>query len=50
VGPLNLSAQLEVRPDVLRPIAWACEQPVNPDGSITIELKGTSDQGWRKGV
>jgi hypothetical protein len=50
VGRLNLSAQLEIRPGVMRPIAWACEQPVNPDGSITIELKDTNDRGWRKGV
>jgi hypothetical protein len=50
VGRLNLSAQLEIRPGVMRPIAWACEQPVNPDGSITIELKDANDRGWRKGV
>ena len=50
VGRLNLSAQLEIRPGVLRPIAWACEQPINPDGSITIELKDANDRGWRKGV
>jgi hypothetical protein len=50
VGPLKLSAQLEIRPGVLRPTAWACEQPVNPDGSITIELKDANDRGWRKGV
>jgi hypothetical protein len=50
VGRLNLSAQLEVRPGVLRPISWACEQPINPDGSITIELKDANDRGWRKGV
>ena len=50
VGRLNLSAQLEIRPGVLRPVAWACEQPVNADGSITIELKDENDRGWRKGV
>jgi hypothetical protein len=49
-GKLNLSAQLEVRSGVKKAIAWACEQPVNPDGSITIELKGENDRGWRKGV
>src|SRR3954471_2374831 len=31
-GRFHLSAQLEVRPDVLRPVAWTCEQPLNPDG------------------
>jgi hypothetical protein len=45
-----LSAQLEIRPGVKRPVAWACEQPVNPDGSITIDIKAASDPGWRKGV
>jgi len=49
-GKLNLSAQLEIRSGVKKPIAWACEQPVNADGSITLELKGESDRGWRKGV
>jgi len=49
-GKLNLSAQLEIRSGVKKPIAWACEQPVNPDGSITVELKGENDRGWRKGV
>ena len=49
-GKLNLSAQLEIRSGVKKPIAWACEQPVNPDGSITMELKGENDRGWRKGV
>ena len=49
-GHLNLSAQLEIRSGVKKTIAWACEQPVNPDGSITVELKGQNDRGWRKGV
>ena len=50
VGKVLLSAQLEIRPGVKKPVAWACEQPVNPDGSITVELKSESDAGWRKGV
>jgi hypothetical protein len=49
-GKLHLSAQLEVRPGVKKPVAWACEQPVNEDGSISIELKAADDRGWRKGV
>jgi hypothetical protein len=49
-GKLNLSAQLEIRPGTMRPVAWACEQPLNPDGSINIELKNANDHGWRKGV
>ena len=50
LGKINLSAQLEIRPGVKKAIAWACEQPVNEDGSITIELKPENDRGWRKGV
>ena len=49
-GALRLSASLEIRPGVLRPVAWACEQPVNADGSITIKLKPNDDPKWRKGV
>ena len=49
-GKVDLSAHLEIRPGVKKPIAWACEQAVNPNGSITIELKGENDKGWRKGV
>jgi hypothetical protein len=50
VGPVHLSAELEVRPGVLKPVAWACEQPLNPDASITIEVKKDDDRRWRKGV
>jgi len=49
-GQVHLSAQLEVRPGVLKPVAWACEQPVNPDGSVAIDVKRHDDPGWRKGV
>ena len=49
-GKLQLSAELEIRPGVKKPVAWACEQPVNTDGSITIEMKDADDRGWRKGV
>jgi hypothetical protein len=50
IGKLNLSARIELRPGVVKPVAWACEQPLNSDGSITIELKEANDRGWRKGV
>jgi hypothetical protein len=49
-GPVNLSAELEIRTGVLQQVAWACQQPLNPDGSITIEVKKNDDPGWRKGV
>jgi hypothetical protein len=44
VGNLHLSAQLEVRPGILRPVAWVCEQ------SAIVPVKGDNDPGWRKGV
>ena len=49
-GALNLSAQLEIRAGVLKPVAWTCEQPLNADGSITLDVKRDDDPGWRKGV
>jgi hypothetical protein len=44
VGNLHLSAQLEMRPGILRPVAWACEQPA------IFPVKRGNDPGWRKGV
>lgn len=49
-GKLHLAAQLELRPGVFRRVAWACEQPLNPDGTITIDTRRADDPGWRKGV
>jgi hypothetical protein len=49
-GAVEISALLEVRPGVTRPVAWACEQPLNANGSITVELKAENDPHWRKGV
>jgi hypothetical protein len=49
-GRVHLSVQLEVRPGVKKPVAWACEQPVRPDGSLAVDLKDEKDRGWRKGV
>ena len=49
-GQVHLSAELEIRSGVLRSVAWACEQPLNQDGSITVEVKTNDDPGWRKGV
>jgi hypothetical protein len=50
IGKANLSAEIEVRPGVLKPIAWACEQPRNADGSISIEIKPMDDPNWRKAI
>jgi hypothetical protein len=49
-GKVHLSAEIEMRPTVLKPLAWACEQPVNPDGSISIEVKAMDDPKWRKAI
>jgi hypothetical protein len=35
---------------VVRPVRWACAQPTNEDGSLTVRLKRHSDADWRKGV
>ena len=45
-----LTAEIEIRPGVLRPVAWASEQSLNADGSITVQLQGENAPGWRKGV
>jgi hypothetical protein len=49
-GALHLSAELEVRPGVLKRVAWTCEQPLDADGSIVLDVKRGDDPGWRKGV
>lgn len=49
-GKVNLSAEIELRPGVIKPIAWACEQPLNEDGSISIDVKRPDDRGFRKAV
>jgi hypothetical protein len=46
---IRLRAEIEVK-GVRRPVRWACHQPTNPDGSLTIRLKKGSDANWRKGV
>jgi hypothetical protein len=50
VGTVHLSAEIELRPGVLKSIAWACEQPVNKDGSISVDVKKMDDRGWRKAI
>jgi hypothetical protein len=49
-GPVRLSAQLEIKPGNVRPVHWACQGPLNEDGSLTVGLKLANDPGWRKGV
>jgi hypothetical protein len=50
VGKVHLSAEIEIRPGVLKPVAWACEQPGNADGSISIDVKKMDDPDWRKAI
>ncbi len=46
---LKLRAEIETK-GIRRPVHWACEQPLHPDGSLTIDLKSFNARGWRKGV
>jgi hypothetical protein len=49
-GDLRLRAEIETRGGARRPVQWACAQPLNGDGSLTVTLKKMSDPGWLKGV
>ncbi|HEY3380907.1 MAG TPA: hypothetical protein VGK32_04020 [Vicinamibacterales bacterium] len=46
---LRLRAELDTG-EVRRPVRWACSQPLNADGSLTIRLLGRGDPAWRKGI
>ena len=46
---LKIRGEIETR-GVRRPLRWSTAQPLNPDGSYTIQLKNFDDRGWRKGV
>jgi hypothetical protein len=46
---LRLRAELETHA-IRRPVRWACAQPLNEDGSLTIRLKRHDERGWRKGM
>lgn len=46
---LKLRAEIETK-GILRKVQWACAQPLNEDGSLTIQLKSFDDKGWRKGI
>jgi hypothetical protein len=50
IGTINLLAEIEIRPGVVKPIAWACEQPLNQDGSISIRIRPMNDPNWRKAI
>jgi hypothetical protein len=46
---LKVRAEIETK-GIHRPVTWACAQPLNPDGSFTIQLKTFDEPGWRKGI
>ena len=46
---LKLRAAIETK-GVRRPVAWACAQPLDPDGAFSFQLKPFQAEGWRKGV
>jgi hypothetical protein len=47
---LILRGEIEAKAGVRHPIRWACAQPLNADGSISVQLKSDADKDWRKGV
>lgn len=48
--PVFFSASIECKGGVRRPVQWACEQPLEPDGSYRVLVKKQSDNDWRKGI
>jgi hypothetical protein len=50
LGTIDILAEIEIRPGMLRTVAWACEQPLNPDGSISVKVRPMNDPGWRKSI
>lgn len=44
-----LRAEVETN-GVRRPVRWACAQPLQADGGLSIRLKRHDDSDWRKGV
>jgi hypothetical protein len=46
---VRLRAELEVK-GARRPVRWACEQPLEPDGALVVRLKKHDEPDWRKGI
>jgi hypothetical protein len=46
---VRLRGEIETR-GVVRPLRWACAQPLNADGSLDVPLMAYDDPRWRKGV
>lgn len=47
---VHVRAEIECKNGVRRPVRWACEQPLQADGSLAIRLKSMQDSDWRKNV
>ena len=47
---VRILAEVETKGGIRRPVKWACAQPTNADGSLTIQLIRKDDKRWRKGV
>ena len=47
---VHLAAGIETKAGIRRPVRWACEQPLEQDGSLRIEVKRQEDRDWRKGI
>ena len=46
----KISAEIETKAGIRRPVNWATAQPCNTDGSLRFELLRHDDKRWRKGV
>ncbi len=47
---LRLRAELETKGGVRRPVRWACTQPLDSDGCLSIQLLKEDNRRWRKGI
>jgi hypothetical protein len=45
-----LKAEVETKGGIRRPVQWACAQPLEQDGSISLQLLPEKDKHWRKGI
>jgi hypothetical protein len=47
---VRVRAEIECRGGVRRPVRWACAQPLQPDGALSVDLLRPDDRRWRKGI
>jgi hypothetical protein len=46
---VNVLAGITTR-GLVRPVRWACNEPLNADGSLTAKVVSFSNPRWRKGI